>query len=178
MKTTLITLFFLGFISLNNQQVIQEDIITTKVNFKIKNFGRTINGKFTNTQITSNFDKTNLENSYIKAIIKVNSIDTDNKKRDKHLLNEDYFDENEFSEIKLNSTSIIKLDQNNYQMSADLTIKAVTKNIIIPIEIEKKDNKIRIKSNFTINRRDYGIGNKSWILSDIVKIEVNYSANK
>jgi polyisoprenoid-binding protein YceI len=177
MKAILISIFFLSTISLATQKLFQNNT-TLQINFKIKNFGRTVNGKFTNTQITSNFDKNNLKNSFIKAIIKVNSIDTDNKKRDKHLLNEDYFDQNQFSEIKLNSTSIIKLDQNNYQMLANLTIKSVTKNIKIPLEIIETENSINIKSHFTINRRDYKVGEKSWVLSDLVKIEINYLANK
>jgi polyisoprenoid-binding protein YceI len=177
MKAILISIFFLSTISLATQKLFQNNT-TLQISFKIKNFGRTVNGKFTNTQITSNFDKNNLKNSFIKAIIKVNSIDTDNKKRDKHLLNEDYFDQNQFSEIKLNSTSIIKLDQNNYQMLANLTIKSVTENIKVPLKIIETDNSISIKSNFTINRRDYGVGGKSWVLSDLVKIEINYLANK
>jgi polyisoprenoid-binding protein YceI len=177
MKIFLISLFFLSTISFTTNKLYQNNDIL-QISFKIKNFGRTVDGKFTDIKVTSNFDENNLENSFIKAIIKVKSIDTKNTKRDKHLIGEDYFNQNQFPEIKLNSTSIIKLDQKNYLMSANLTIKDVSKNIDIPLEIISTENLIRIKSHFTINRRDYAVGSKSWVLSDLVKLEVNYVVNK
>ncbi len=144
------------------------------VDFKIKNIGMYVDGKFKDVTINSNFNKENLENSYINATIKVNSITTENAKRDKHLLSDDFFDATNYPTIKLESTKIEKVSENSYRLKAKLTIKKTTKKIVIPLEILKNNESITIKSNFKLNRRDYSVGGSSWVLSNTVKIKIVY----
>ncbi len=151
---------------------------TASINFKIKNFGIYVNGSFTDITIHSNFNSNNLKDSFINAGIKVNSLTTHNTKRDKHLFKEDFFDIGKYKEIRLLSTNIQKVSANQYKLYARLTIKKTTKEIVIPLHITEAQHTTTITSNFSINRRDYKVGANSWVLSDIVKIQVVYTIKK
>jgi len=171
------TFFYLSILSLNAQQLVQinED---TKVNFKIKNFGVYVTGSFSEVDIISNFDHSNLDNSHINAIIKVGSINTGNVKRDEHLFKDDFFDVDNFKHIKLESSKIEKLSGTGYKLTAKLSIKNTTKLISLPLEIIENNDSLMIKSNFEINRKDYDVGGNTWVLSNIVKIQVVFNAKK
>jgi polyisoprenoid-binding protein YceI len=156
----------------------QKEILTDpeiKIDFKIKNLGINVKGNFSEINITSYIDKDNLDNNYVNANIKVNSINTGNNKRDEHLLKEDFFDADKYEEIRFKSANIKKLQDNSYSLTGNLTIKNTTKIISIPLEIKEAENSLIIKSKFEMNRRDFDIGGSSWVLSDIVKIEVVYN---
>ena len=178
MKTIFLTVFFLiGIFSSNAQQWIQNTTDTT-IDFKIKNLGVYVKGTFTEATVMSNFNVKNLADSFINATIKINSIDTKNKKRDAHLLQDDFFDAVKYPDIKLISTKIEKISENNYKLSANLTIKNKTKSVEIPLDIQDDNKSITIRSSFNLNRRDYNVGGSSWILSNTVKINVVYKLNK
>jgi len=173
---------FLIFFFVSNAGLIAQELIQNNTNitvtFKIKNIGIYIDGTFSEVTVSSNFKSENLEGSYINATINVNSITTKNAKRDKHLLKDDFFDVANYTTIKLVSSKIEKISENNYKLIANLTIKKTTKSIEIPIEVNENDTSISIKSNFNLNRRDYKVGGKSWVLSNTVKIQIVYAAKK
>jgi len=79
MKTIFVFLLFISFFNSNPTHVIQ-DSPEKEVSFKIKNLGVSVGGEFTDVLIESNFDIDDLNNSFIKATIKVISLDTGNKK--------------------------------------------------------------------------------------------------
>jgi len=170
----ILTVCFIISISLNAQKEILTDP-EIKIDFKIKNLGINVKGNFSEINITSYIDKDNLDNNYVNANIKVNSINTGNNKRDEHLLKEDFFDADKYEEIRFKSANIKKLQDNSYSLTGNLTIKNTTKIISIPLEINEAENSLIIKSKFEMNRRDFDIGGSSWVLSDIVKIEVVYN---
>jgi polyisoprenoid-binding protein YceI len=172
-----LSLFLIVIFNSRGQQLVQNNA-ETSVDFKIKNIGMYVNGTFTEATVSSNFNTKNLEESYINATINVNSINTKNTKRDKHLLKDDFFDVEKYTTIKLVSTKIEKVSENNYKLKAKLTIKKTTKSIVIPLEVVEDDRSITIKSNFSLNRRDYGVGGSSWVLSNTVKIRIIYIAKK
>ncbi len=161
-------------ISLSAQMGIQTDTEII-VNFKIKNLGINVKGNFSEINITSYIDQDNLDKNYINANIKVNSLNTGNNKRDEHLLKEDFFDAGKYEEIRFKSANIKKLQDNRYSLTGNLTIKNTTKLISIPLEIIESNSGLTITSNFEMNRRDFNIGGGSWILSDVVKVEVIYN---
>jgi polyisoprenoid-binding protein YceI len=176
-KPLFITLFILSIFNLHAQQWSQNKI-ETKVDFKIKNFGVYVTGSFSEVDIVSNFDSSNIDNSYISAIVKISSIITGNVKRDEHLFKEDFFDVDNFKFIKLESSKIEKISETNFILEAKLTIKNTTKLISIPLEVIENNDSLLIKSNFIINRKDYDVGGNMWVLSNNVKIQVVFNAKK
>ena len=150
----------------------------TSIDFKIKNIGVYVDGSFSKAVVTSNFDKNNLADSFIKAIVEINSINTNNKKRDKHLLETDYFDEPNYKQMKLVSSKIEKVSTNNYKLTGKLTIKKTTKTVVIPLVISENESSYKITGNLELNRRNYEVGGSSWVMSNTVKIKVKHTIEK
>lgn len=176
-KSVFLTFFILGIFSLQAQQLVQNKP-ETKVEFMIKNFGVHVSGSFSEVEIISFIDMSDLESSYINAVIEVGSINTGNVKRDKHLLKDDFFNTDRFPILKLKSTKIEKISETNFKLEGKLTIKNTTRMISIPLEVVENDNSLLIKSNFIISRKDYNVGGNMWVLSNNVKIHVVYKAEK
>ena len=150
----------------------------TSVIFKIKNLGVKVTGSFLKVQIDTHIDKYDLENSFINSKIIVNSIETGMEGRDNHILKEDFFDEPNYKTISFKSLKIKRISENKYQAEANLTIKETTKKISIPISLSMKNDVVTIRSDFEINRIDYGVGGRSVMLGKTVNINVKHSYSK
>ena len=88
LKKTVVFLLLIITSSLSSQEWTQDNE-QTKVLFIIKNFGISVDGGFSKVTIKTNFNYKDLSNSYINAVVMVNSIYTGIGARDKHLLEED-----------------------------------------------------------------------------------------
>ena len=100
LKKTVVFLLLIITSSLSSQEWTQDNE-QTKVLFIIKNFGISVDGVFNKATIKTNFNYKDLSNSYINAVVMVNSISTGIDGRDKHLLEEDYFDASNLSLIHI-----------------------------------------------------------------------------
>lgn len=172
-----LVLFSIGILYSNAQKLIQNNA-ETKVDFKIKNLGLYVDGNFSEAVFNGNFNREDLIHSNFTVHINVNSLSTGNKKRDGHLFKEEYFDVEKYKAITFTSTKIENVSENKYNLTGTLTIKSTTKSIVIPLEIMEHGESLIIKSQFQLNRRDYGVGGNLWILSDIVNAQITYSAKK
>ena len=115
-KIKVIILIAFCAIGVQAQKYIQDDSKTT-VDFKIKNLGFYVDCKFEKVSFEISFDKKDLANSYINAIIDVSSIDTDNETRNKSLAEEKYFNTEKYPNIILKSTRIEYVENNTYNLS-------------------------------------------------------------
>jgi polyisoprenoid-binding protein YceI len=95
--------------------------------------------------------------------VDVNSINTENDMRDKHLKSDDFFNAAKYPAMTFKSASWKKVDDKNYTLEGDLTIRDVAKRVSFAIVYGglMKDGygntKIGFKGTTTINRFDYGL---------------------
>ncbi len=151
---------------------------TSEIKFTIKNAGIAVNGKFKTFTANIKFDPEHLDKSQIEGTIDVNSIDTGIGSRDKHLRSDDYFDVSKYPKITFKSEQIFKYE-GNYVARGKLTIKNVTKEILIPIHFTPKEgNKAHFKSTILLNRIDYGVGGKSLMMSDELTATLEIEVSK
>lgn len=131
----------------------------SSVGFKAKHLVvATVNGNFDSFDGSIEFDYEKKQLQNIQGTIEVDSIDTDNVKRDKHLESADFFNESKFPQITFTSTKV----KGDY-VWGDLTIKGVTRNVKFELEdvatiIGPKGNKrIGFVLEGKIDRFDYGL---------------------
>ena len=91
---------------------------------------------------------------------KIASIDTDNEKRDNHLKSADFFDAENFPELKFEG-NIVK-EGENYYLAGDLKIRDVSKSVRFPVkyngQVQGMSGKIAgFKITGSIDRFDYGL---------------------
>lgn len=109
------------------------DPVHSAVGFKIRHFVAKVPGKFTQFSGTITVDRANLEKSSAEATIQVASIDTENQKRDDHLRNADFFDAAKFPTMTFKSKSWKKTGTDKYDVTGDLTLKGVTKEVVLKV---------------------------------------------
>ena len=80
-----------------------------------------------------------------------------NKKLDRHLKNEDFFDVEKFSDANLKITKVFKIDDRNYSVLADLTMKGITNPISFEAEVTGSGNSFVAAAKFTIDRTKWGV---------------------
>ncbi len=101
--------------------------------------------------------------SDIEFSVDVNSINTDNDMRDKHLKSDDFFNAEKFPKMTFKSISFKKISGNKYQLFGKLTIRDVTKNVKFDVTYggTAKDGYGNTKAGFRasakINRLEYGL---------------------
>jgi polyisoprenoid-binding protein YceI len=99
------------------------------------------------------------------SAIKAASIDTRNADRDGHLRSNDFFDMDTYPEITFVSTQVESVDDETYRVTGDLTIKGITKPVIVDFEYTGAavdpfgNSRIGLEGKTTVNRKDWGI---SW----------------
>jgi polyisoprenoid-binding protein YceI len=105
----------------------------------------------------------NFSNANISVSIDATSITTALSVRDEQLKGPDYFDVEQFKEIKFKGDSLDKISDSKYVLTGDLTIKSTTKNVKLDVEFGGvvKDPFGNIKAGFAItgiiNRKDFGL---------------------
>lgn len=128
------------------------------VKFKVRNIGiRYVHGTITDMQGTVKFDSQNPDSSYFDVTVDLNTINTDDKKRDAHLKNEDFFETDKWPTINFKSLQITDQDS-IYSVMGNLTIKDVTKRIVVPFTIIETDSTITYAGSGVVNRLDYNVG--------------------
>lgn len=145
---------------------------SSAITFKIKNAGLTVDGTFTGLEAEIKFNQLKPEESSIKASVNTKSVNTGNNMRDEHIRKPEYFDADKFPKITLQSTKIEKTGPITFKGTFNLTMKGVSKVVIIPFTFMKIPEKTEFKGSFPINRRDYGVGGNSMSLSDNATINL------
>ncbi len=153
----------------------------SKVHFNIKNFGINTGGDLSGFSGNINFVPGNVVASNFDVSVTVNTIDTDNDKRDSHLKSEDYFNAEKYPSINIKSSRITKLNKSAtgmYYFTGALTMHGITKPIAFPFTVNRKGDDYLFVGSFSINRLDYGVGKSSSVLSDGVKVTLSVLAKK
>lgn len=140
------------------------DVSHSEVGFSVKHMMiSNVKGKFGVFDGELDFDAKTKTFKALSAVMDADSIDTDDDRRDEHLKSKDFFDANEFDEVKFKMTSYKKTSADEGVMSGKLTIKNITKDIKLNVEIGgvikgfKGENRLGFTMSGKINRKDFGL---------------------
>lgn len=166
------------------------DKLHTSVNFSINHFFSAVTGKFTDFDGAMYFSPNNLKESQVNFTISVKSVDTDSKKRDKHLQSKDFFNAKDYPKMSFESNKFEKKSDKEYLIHGKLTIKNKTKNVILPMKItgqmehpmRKGTMILGVVIDTKINRTNFDVGTGDWattmVVGDEVKIHIPIELNR
>lgn len=172
-----VTFLFLATVSNLLAQQNETKLSSSSIEFSVSNFGiNTVHGSFDEFSGKVVIDTKELEKAYIEVCINAKSIDTGNKKRDKHLRSDDFLSVMKYPEICFKSE---KITQNNEEWTAYgiLSLHGNDKEVKIPLSLN--EDKKTVSAIFEINRRDYEVGPSSgFMVGKEITIKVNYVINQ
>ncbi len=136
----------------------------SEVQFKVKHLMITnVTGSFTQFDVKATTEEDDFSTAQLQFSAPVESISTNNAQRDGHLKSADFFDAEKYPELIFKSRKIEKVDDEEYNVYGDFTIKGITKEAKLKLELGgiTKDPYGNTKAGFTIagkiNRNDYGL---------------------
>lgn len=149
----------------------------SQVNFVAEALLLTAHGYFQRFDGDIQLDPANLENSTLRIEIETASINTQIEMRDNDLRSARFFDAENHPKITFVSTKVTKVDDKNLRVAGDITIKGVTKPIEVPVRLVfLREGDARFKSEFQINRQDFGVSHNSAMnpIEDMVTVQLDF----
>jgi len=136
----------------------------SEIGFKIKHLMITnVSGKFETFEAEVQTEGDDFTTAQIEAKISTASINTNNLQRDEHLRNSDFFEVDQHPEILFSSTKVEKVDEENFVVYGNLSLKGIVKPVKLDVEYSgaTKDPWGNQKAGFVIsgkiNRSDFGL---------------------
>jgi polyisoprenoid-binding protein YceI len=145
-----------------------------------------VRGTFTGVKGTVNYDPANPAATTIEAVIDVNTINTNDEKRDGHLKSPDFLDTAQYPVMKFQDTEVKKDGDSEFKVTGDLTLHGVTKPVVLKVDEVSSESKdpwggTRIGATVTtkLKRSDFGLTwnaaleTGGFMIGDDVKIELD-----
>ncbi len=155
--------------------------------FKVRHLGvSTVTGRFATFAGTFQLDPATGQAGSANLSIDVASVNTDNERRNTHLKSPDFFAADSFPKITFASTGIQKTGTNKYKVSGNLTMRGVTKPIVLDAEVAGTRQTAEgwvagVNLSGTVKRKEYGL---MWdrmtegvaVVSDDVTLQIEVEA--
>ena len=129
----------------------------------------TVRGEFHQVNGTVVIDDADISRSLVNVTIDASTVDTREPDRDKHLMSPDFFDVAKYPTMTFKSTRVEPAAPGKLKVTGDLTIRGVTKQVVLEVTAPKpaiKDpwglQRTAVSGSTKINRQDFGVAwNKS-----------------
>ncbi len=136
----------------------------TEVGFVARHLvGTKVRGRFTEVEGTFTVAE-NIEDSTLEAVVQAATIHTNQAQRDDHLRTNDFLDVPNHPTLTLKSTGLRQVDDTNFVLTGDLTIRGVTKSVDFDLEylgegpsMQEGKTVVAFSASATIDRRDFGV---------------------
>jgi polyisoprenoid-binding protein YceI len=125
-----------------------------------------------------------------RGTVEVVSIDTNEDQRDNHLRSEDFFHAEVHPQLSFESTEIRPVDENSFLIHGDLTMRGVTRPIVLEAEVQGTEldpwghERVGLEARGQLNRREWNmtfnqaLGSGNMLVSDRIKLALDISAIK
>jgi polyisoprenoid-binding protein YceI len=162
----------------------------SSVEFQVKHLGiATVKGFFSEFEGRLEVGES-LDDARASGAVKVASINTRSAQRDEHLRSPDFFDAEQYPELRFESTGIEPAGDGELKVIGSLTIRGVTRPVELHAEVEGYETdpwgneRIGLQARAQIDRREFGmtfnqaVGAGNFLVADKVKIVIEVSAIK
>ena len=148
----------------------------------------TVRGTFTDVSGTIDINETDPTASHAEIVVKAASLDTGFGARDTHLRCDDFFGVETYPEIRVMSTAIRRKRGNDFVVTADVTIRDVTRPVDFDVEFlgfytgMDGTRRAGFSAKAKVNRKDWGLDWNvaleagGWLVGDKIKLEVEVAA--
>ena len=153
------------------------------VNFNIRHFFTKVPARFTKFTATIKVDRENLEKSSAEAVVEIASVKTEAADRDAHLQKPEFFDAAKFPALTFKSTAWKKTGGDAFDVTGNLTIKGVTKEVVPEVKslgfgpgMTPGSSLSGWEGTTTVRRSDFGVSAFPQVVGEDVEIIINLEA--
>lgn len=136
----------------------------SEIQFKVKHLMITnVTGTFGSYKGSVTTEGDDFSTAKINFEVDTNSVNTGIEQRDAHLRSADFFESEKYPAMKFDSVMMEKVDAENYKLHGKLTIKEITKDVVLNVEygglvVDPYGNtKAGFTLNGKLNRKEYGL---------------------
>lgn len=156
----------------------------SSVEFRIRNLWYTVQGHFRAIEGSIMLDQADVSRSSVTAVIKADSIDTGNKRRDAHLRTWEFFDVENFPDIVFESTRVERgRDRDSLNLEGRLTIKGHTETVKLDVnEMDRSrsprgEEFVYYSATTELDRFTFGINYGRGLIGRTLKVTINVQAS-
>lgn len=161
------------------------DSAHTQILFEVNHLGfNDYFGLFGKPTGTLKLDPANPAAASVAIEIPINQVVTNDDALTKHLLNPDFFDAAKFPTATFKSTSVV-VDGDEAKITGDLTIKGVTKQVVLDAEFKgagigpaNKKETVGFEAETKIKRSDFGVKYGIPMVPDEVELKISVAFEK
>lgn len=146
------------------------DADKAKITFTVDGPFGEVHGSFSGLSSDFQFDEKDLSKSSINASIDASTVNSGVGLRNRHLRNEEqWLNVEKYPRIHFKSTKIEKTSA-GFSATGTLTLKDVSKPIVIPFTFSSSGNSGVFKGRFSIKRQDYKLGKPGGSVGETIQI--------
>ena len=152
-----------------------DGVLTDKseIRFVTKQMGVNFEGRFRKWNANVVFLPSDLAKSKAEFEIQLTSIDLESDDSESEVKGPLWFDMAKFPVARFSSASMKSVGPDKFEIAGPLTMKGVTKNIVVPVALRKDAAGNRVaEGTFVVKRLDYGIGLGLWADTETVANDV------
>jgi polyisoprenoid-binding protein YceI len=159
----------------------QIDPAHSSAQFSVRHLGvSTVRGAFTKVTGSAKHDAADPSKDTLEATIEATSVDTRVEMRDNDLRSPNFLDVQKFPTITFHSKQTKVAGSGKLQITGDLTIHGVTKEVVLDVDgpsAAVKDpwgnQRIGASATTKINRKDFGVNGAAGIVGDEITITID-----
>jgi len=159
----------------------QIDPMHSAAQFSVRHLGvSTVRGAFTKVSGSAKFDPTDPSKTSLDASIETSSVDTRVEMRDNDLRSPNFLEVQKYPTITFHSKQTKAAGAGKLQITGDLTIHGVTKEVVLdvdgpsaPIKDPWGNQRIGASAATKINRKDFGVNGASGAVGDEITITID-----
>jgi len=120
-------------------------------------------GRFNEVEGDFTLDDANPATAGLNVQVKVESVDTNNAGRDKHLKSAELFDAEQYPTMAFKSQAVTKLNERDYEVRGELTFRGVTRPLTVKVTRTGSGPGMRgefragLETTFEIKRSEFGM---------------------
>ena len=130
-------------------------------------------GSFSRFDILIDFHVDDPTSGTISALIDLSTVSAGNADRDDMLATQYFFDLKSYPIGRFFSDDIRMISEGRYEAHGTLSLKGISKNIILPFELDHKTSVAQASASYMIDRTDFQIGTGAYSGTDKVGYNVN-----
>ena len=178
---TLITSLALAATAAGQAGTWQIDPMHSSAQFSVRHLGvSTVRGAFTKVSGSAKYDPTDASKTSLDSTIEATSVDTRVEMRDNDLRSPNFLEAQKYPTITFHSKQTKAAGAGKLQITGDLTIHGVTKEVVLDVDGPSpamKDpwgnQRIGASATTKINRKDFGVNGAPGVVGDDITITID-----